>query len=181
MITNRTFFFLFNDPRLLEFLVYYENTKKQIDTLRIEVELEQKLTKRIELKSVSLLDDVDYSSLRTMIINNSIESQLLRSRLCHMRIEIFSKLKRLSERQDALKKYLFIEYRPQLEAQGMKTQADKNYIIDTCFIECAQFITELETLQEAIVFFIEDLDKNLWTLKNLVDVLELTFKNKVGI
>ena len=122
--------------------------------------------------------DVDYLELRTMIINNSVESQLLRSRLCHLRIEVFKHLKKLRERMDSLKKYLFIEYKSQLDQLGMKTQADKNYIIESCFLDCGTFVSELEVLEQSLIYFIEDLDKNLWTLKNLVDVLELVFRGR---
>ena len=181
MSTARIFSFLYNDQQLIDFNKYYDRIKNTVDLVQLEVELEQKLNKRVELKSVGLGGDVDYGELRTTIITNSIESQLLRSRLCHLRLEIFGKLKRLKDRVDALKKYLFIEYKPQLDQLGLKTQADKNYIIETCFLDCTNFINELEVLEQSIVYFIEDLDKNLWTLKNLVDVLEITFKSKIGV
>lgn len=176
MTTSKIFSFLYNDPQLIAFNAYYNGAKRGIDLVKLEIELEQRMDKRVELKSLGVGGDVDYDALRTTIITNSVESQLLRSRLCHLRIEVFGKLKRLKERVEALKKYLFIEHKASLDQLGMKTQADKNYIIETCFFDCEQFISELETLEQSFLFLIEDIDKNTWTLKNIVSVLELTFK-----
>lgn len=173
--------FISNDSNLLNFNVYFQTIKARTDLIKIELELEHKLQQRVQLRNVSLGDDVDYHLLKTMIITNSIDSQLLRSRLCHLHIELHSVSKRLKDKAETLRKYLFVEHRAQLEALGLKTQADKNYLIESCFLECSMFITEVDALRESLVFFIEDLDKNLWTLKNLVSVLELTFKNKVGL
>lgn len=178
MLTSKLFSFLYNDQRLQEFNAHLVKAKKQVDITQLELEIETKLDKRVQLKSVSLAGDVDFLDLRNMIITNSVESQLLRSRLSHLRIEVYKHLKRLEEYSENVRKYLFIEHKLQLEQLGMKTQADKNYIIETCFFDCNTFITELKVLQESLVFFIEDLDKNLWTLKNLVDVLELAFRGR---
>lgn len=175
------FSFLHNDDRILEFQKYLNRVKKLIDPVKIEVELDSKLEKRVQLKSIQPLMDHDYSELKSMILTNSVESQLLRSRLCHLRIEVYKHSRKLSDYVEGLKKYLFITHKNQLELLGLKTQADKNYIIDSCFLEASTFLTELQVLEQALVFFIEDLDKNLWTLKNLVSVLELSVKNKVGI
>lgn len=181
MVGPKLFSFLYNDPLLQDFNSYFNRVKSTTDLVKLEIEIEEKLDKRIELKSVSINGDVDYLELRTMIITNSVESQLLRSRLCHLRIETYKDLKRLKERMDSLKKYLMVEYKGQLDSMGIKTQTDKNYLIETCFLDCVNFISELETLEQSLIFFIEDLDKNLWTLKNLVDILELVFKGRVGI
>lgn len=181
MLSSKIFSFLYNDPLLQDFNSYFNKVKGSVDLIKLELELDEKLDKRIALKSVSLNGDIDYLELRTMIINNSVESQLLRSRLCHLRIESYKHLKRLKERMDSLRKYMTVEYKTQLDQLGIKTQTDKNYIIETCFLDCTNFITELETLEQSIIFFIDDLDKNLWTLKNLVDILELVFKGRVGI
>lgn len=181
MMTSSFFSFLYNDPELLKYNTIFAQFKAKTDLIKIDLELDQKMAQRLMLKSVQLGDDVDYTALRTMIVNASIDSQVLRSRLCHMHIEIHKSLKRLNDRSSILRKYLFATYRPQLEAHGLKTQADKNYVIDSCFLQSDLFLTELTTLKESIVFFIEDLDKNLWTLKSLVDVLEISFKTRTNV
>jgi hypothetical protein len=179
MSIDRVFSFLYQDPRYIDFYKYYERIKTTINTVTIEIEVEERLNKRVRLRELTTGEDIDYALLKDTIIVNSSESQRLRSRLCHLRIEVFSKLKTLRERTETLKKYLFISYKTDLDSFGLKTQADKNYILDSCFIDVTQFICELETLEQSLVFFIEDLDKNSWTMKNLTDLLELTFRAKI--
>lgn len=181
MLTSKLFSFLYNDVRLQDFYKHLANAKKQIDPIKIEIEVEDRLDKRVTLKSVTVTGDIDHLELQKMIITNSLDSQILRSRLCHLRIEVYKNLKKLEEYSESMKKFLFIEYKNQLDQLGMKTQADKNYIIETCFFECSTFVNELKILEQSLVFFIEDIDKNTWTLKNAVSVLELAFRGRSNL
>lgn len=175
------FSFLYNDRHTLDYNVFLATMKSKIDLIKIDLELEDKMNKRVSLKVPKLSDDLDYNALKLMIIDNSIQSQVLRSRLCHLHIEIHKILKRLSDREETLRKYLFITYKAQLEQLGLKTQADKNYLIDSCFLDSALYVSELATLKESIQFLMEDLDKNLYTIKHLVSLLELSFKTRTNI
>lgn len=175
------FTFLHNDPSILTFNTYFAQCKAKIDVIKIEQELEQKIHQRVSLSSVRMADDIDYNALRTMLVNNSIDSQILRSRLSHMRIEVYKTLSKLTERLNSLKKYLLARYKNEFESYGLKTQADKSHLVDSTFLHCDEFLIELTTLKDSLLFLIEDLDKNSYTLKNLVEVLSISFKNRTNI
>ncbi len=119
----------------------------------------------------------DYSELKNVIVSGSLEGQILRSRLVHLKVDCYRNLKKIDEYKESIQKYLFVTYKDELDKLGYKTQADKGYIVSCLFIEVNRFVESLKTLDETIEFLIKDIDQQSWTLKNIISVMELAIKS----
>lgn len=169
--------FLYQDEQYREFCNLFDKIKKQISATAIEVEIDEKIEKRSSLKSINMALTEDYSELKNMVISGSLDAQILRSRLVHLKVQCHKNLKKIDDYKENIQKYLFVNYKDELDKLGYKTQADKGYVISCLFIEVNRFIESLKTLDETIEFLVKDIDQQSWTLKNIISVMEIVFKN----
>lgn len=169
--------FLWEDDQYKEFNNFFNRIKNSISVSSIELEINQKIEKRGQLKVINMAITDDYTELKNIIISSSLENQILRSRLTHLKVEVYKNQKKLDDYQESIQRYLFVTYKDDLEKLGYKTQADKGYIIGCLFIDFTRFINDLKALDQTIEFLIKDIDQQSWTLKNIISMLEIVFKN----
>ena len=139
----------------------------RIDAKSIETEMATIQSIRVANKLDVIKDD-----LVGQVIANSARDQGYRSRLAEMSFKAYRAKHKLSIAVDKLKRYLQVEYRSEI-SQTYKTQADRRDFIDSTLEEFVAFIRDMEHLGEQADLLIEDIDKNAWGLKLVLNAVEV--------
>lgn len=161
------------DPKYQKFRLLVDKNKFSIDSTEITKELKTLHVTRIvrSLDPKNLINDN-----QSNLINASIQNQAIRSRVVEIKMECYTKYNLLDNYVSKLKDYLISQYND--DFKELKTIKEKQGYLSNFFSGETTMLNEINTVIEICDILIEDLDKSAWSIKALVELLDLTVKRE---
>lgn len=116
-----------------------------------------------------LVNDV-FADQRRKIIEASLQNQSYRSRLVEIKTQIMRVLIDVQEACTKCKKHIGYQYFEAIAAV-VRTQADRNSLVDMFFSSVDRKSAELEGLMAIINVIVEDIDQAGWSIKRISDLV----------
>ncbi len=157
------------DKRVRSLLKALHNGSYHLDLDGLEREIDSlHLTRQVrKLKTEEIL-----MSFQRKFVDAALQNQAYRSRLVEIKVKCFRMSAKLEEHISVVRSHLGITYPNALSKY--KTVSERRAAINSVLEEPMTFLTKLELKDKEIEVLVKDLDAAAWSLKSIMDAMNLT-------
>lgn len=109
---------------------------------------------------------------QTRFMRAVLQNQSNRSRAVEIRMRCFRVQSRLTRHLDRLAKLLLARYSEQLN-RTLSTKAERDNLVRSAFSRADDLLQEITTTMQLADMFIADIDAASWTVKHIIDAMQL--------
>lgn len=133
-----------------------------------------------ELRLTRFLNTNDViTKFRTKYLDASLQNTAFRSRAVAIRMSCYERIIYMDKTLPAMKKYIKSRYSEVLKSE-FSTQAERDAYIDTLLQKAFQKRSQLDGVIKYSDIFISDIDAAGWTLKGIVDAMNIAHEKRVA-
>lgn len=162
------------DIKVLKFLNTLEKGSFNIDTKQFVTELSNLHSTR-EVRKLNRNNLIGGS--QSQLLDANLQNAAFRSRCVEIKVQCFNTCSNLEEYLDSLKRYIFTKYVDYLK-QDYTTQADRKEAVNQVLDNGLRRFKNLKKVITIADLVVEDIDKSGWTIKSILEVLELTTRRE---
>jgi hypothetical protein len=163
-----------SDKKVRRFIAQVKQGNYYIDTDALMIEIQEMHSARF---TRALTTTAVIKKFQTSFIDSVLQNSAFRSRATEIKMKCTRIIIEIDKKLPIIKKYIKARYSEELRAQ-FSTQADRDSYVDVVLQTAVKTKSHLEGVIRYADMFIADLDSNGWSLKYILDAVNVSQDKK---